>query len=168
MRTKRTRERIFVKTVRVVGVVSGKPRTHANCANKEGHIMEKDSAKELLFKDECYLIQGCVFEVNRKLGAGFLEAVYQEAMEIELKKANIPFESQKQLLIRYDGHFLKQYYLADFVCFEKIIVEIKAVTEIENRHKAQLFNYLAVTGLKLGLLINFHAFPKAEIIRIIR
>jgi GxxExxY protein len=123
---------------------------------------------EMLYKDECYRIQGCVFEVNRKLGTGFLEAVYQEAMEIELTKAMIPFESQKILPILYDGIPLKQYYQADLVCFGKILVELKAVSKITNDHKAQLLNYLAATGLKLGLLINFHTFPKAEIIRIVR
>jgi GxxExxY protein len=80
----------------------------------------------------------------------------------------IPFESQKILPILYDGIPLKQYYQADFVCFGEIVVEIKAVSKITNEHKAQVLNYLAATGLKLGLLINFHAFPKAEIIRIIR
>jgi GxxExxY protein len=129
---------------------------------------EDKKTKKLLYRDECYRIQGCVFEINRKLGTGFLEAVYQEAMEIELEKAKIPFESQKLLPIEYDGNLLKQYYRADFVCFGKIIVEIKTVTKIGNAHKAQVFNYLAVTGFKLGLLINFHAFPRAEIIRIIR
>ncbi|MDR1930435.1 MAG: GxxExxY protein, partial [Treponema sp.] len=118
--------------------------------------------------NECYLIQGCVFEVYRNLGAGFLEAVYQEALEIELERAKIPFESQKILPIMYDGTPLKQYYQADLVCFEKIIVELKAVSKITNEHKSQIFNYLAATGLKLGLLVNFHAFPKVEITRIIR
>jgi GxxExxY protein len=129
---------------------------------------ENDKTEKILYKDECFRIQSCVFEVNRKLGSGFLEAVYQEALEIELEKARIPYETQKLLPIRYDGRVLKQYYQADFVCFEKIIVEIKAVTRLANEHKAQLLNYLAVTGLKLGLLINFCSYPKAEIIRIIR
>jgi GxxExxY protein len=123
---------------------------------------------ELLYKDECYRIQSCIFEVNRKLGSGFLEAVYQEALGIEFRKVKIPFESQKDLFILYDGKPLKQYYIADFICFEKILIEIKAVTKIVNEHRAQVLNYLAATGLKLGLLVNFHAFPKAEIIRIIR
>jgi GxxExxY protein len=123
---------------------------------------------EVLYKDECFRIQSCVFHVNKKLGSGFLEAVYQEALEIELGKAEIPYEAQKKLPIRYDGRLLSQYYQADFVCFEKIILEIKAVSRIGNEHKAQIFNYLAATGLRLGLLINFCSYPKAEIIRIIR
>jgi GxxExxY protein len=89
-------------------------------------------------------------------------------LEIELENAKIPYEAQKILPIRYDGRLLKQHYQADFVCFENIIVEIKAVTKLGNEHKAQIFNYLAVTGLKLGLLVNFSSCPKAEIIRIIR
>ena len=121
---------------------------------------------DLLYKEECYLIQGCIFEVYRKLGSGFLEAVYKEALEIELEKAKTPFESQKILPIMYDGIPLKQYYQADFVCFGKIIVELKAVRKIANEHKAQVLNYLVATGLKLGLLVNFHAFPKTEKIRI--
>ena len=131
--------------------------------------MEKSKAMgELLYKDECYRIQGCIFEVNRKLGTGFLEAVYQEALEIELTKAMIPFESQKILPVLYDGIPLKQFFQADFVCFGAILVELKAVSKLTNDHKAQVLNYLAVTGLKLGLLVNFHVFPKAEIIRIVR
>jgi GxxExxY protein len=127
-----------------------------------------NGTKEILYKDECFRIQSCVFEVNKKLGSGFLEAVYQEALEIELENAQIPYETQKKLRILYGGRLLKQYYVADFVCFEKIIVEIKAVSKLGNEHKAQVLNYLAVTGLKLGLIINFCSYPKAEIIRIIR
>ncbi|MDR1445336.1 MAG: GxxExxY protein [Treponema sp.] len=127
-----------------------------------------DKPREILYKDECFRIQSCVFQVNKKLGSGFLEAVYQEALEIELEKAKIPYEAQKKVPIHYDGRLLKQYYQADFVCFGKIIVEIKAVTRIGNEHKAQILNYLAATGLKLGLVVNFCSYPKAEIIRIVR
>jgi GxxExxY protein len=121
----------------------------------------------LLYKDECYRIQGCIFEVNRKLGSGFLEAVYQEALEIELEKGSIPFEAQKALPIYYDGKRMKQTYRADFVCFGNIIVEIKAAAKLGDVHKAQVINYLAATGFRLGLLVNFGAHPKAEILRII-
>jgi len=106
--------------------------------------------------------------VNRKLGSGFLEAVYQEALELELKRKNIPFTSQKKLEILYDGIPLVNKYIADIVCYEKIIIELKAVSKIIDQHKAQLMNYLAVTGYKLGLLVNFNSFPKSEIIRIVR
>jgi GxxExxY protein len=127
-----------------------------------------DKTKEILYKDESYRIYSCVFEVNRKLGSGFLESVYQEALEIELKKAEIPFEAKKNIQILYDGKPLKQFYIADFICYDKIVIELKAVAKIINEHKAQVLNYLAATGLKLGLIINFHAFPRAEIVRIAR
>ncbi|GHV93422.1 GTP-binding protein [Spirochaetia bacterium] len=129
---------------------------------------EDTKTKELYYKDESYRIRACIYEVNRKLGCGFLEAVYQEALEIELQNAKIPYEAQKRLSILYDGKPLKQFYLADFVCFEKIIIEIKAVTKLASESKAQVMNYLTATGLKLGFLVNFCAFPKAEIIRIVR
>ncbi|MDR3276562.1 MAG: GxxExxY protein, partial [Treponema sp.] len=105
--------------------------------------------------------------VNRKLGSGFLEAVYQEALEIEFEKVKIPFTAQKKIPILYDGKPLKQFYVADFLCFGKIIVEIKAVKQLGMEHKAQILNYLTATGLKVGFLVNFNAYPKAEIIRIV-
>ena len=129
--------------------------SHANPANGD-----------IIYKDESYRIQGCIYSVNRKLGAGFLESVYQEALEIELKTAGIPYEAQKTLTILYDGKPLTQYFMADFVCFDKIIVELKAVKTVLPEHKAQVFNYLAATGFRLGLLVNFGFCPRAEIIRI--
>ena len=129
---------------------------------------EKNEKRALLYEAESYRIRACIYEVNRKLGSGFLEAVYQEALEIEMERAKIPFETQKKLHILYDGKPLKQFYLADFVCFEKIIVEIKAVTKLAAEHTAQMLNYFTATGLKLGFLVNFCAYPKAEIIRVIR
>ena len=121
-----------------------------------------------MFKDECYKIYGCIYAVNKKLGAGFLEAVYQEALEIELQRENIPFISQQKLEILYDGIPLTNKYVADIVCYEKILIEIKAVSKTNNQHKAQLMNYLAGTGFRLGLLVNFNSYPKAEIIRMVR
>ena len=94
-------------------------------------------------------------QVYNTLGAGFLEAVYQEALEIELSKRDIPFEREKELTITYDGIQLQQTYRADFVCYDKIIVELKAVSELDDAHRAQVHNYLKATGYKLGLLINF-------------
>ncbi|MCL2879303.1 MAG: GxxExxY protein [Treponema sp.] len=122
----------------------------------------------ILFKDECFEIYGCIYAVNRKLGVGFLEAVYQEALEIELRRKNIPFVSQQEIEILYDGIPLANKYIADIVCYEKIIIELKAVTKITNEHKAQLLNYMTATDFKLGLLVNFCAFPKSEIIRMVR
>ena len=127
-----------------------------------------ENNNEVFFKDECYKNNGCIYEVNRKLGTGFLEAVYQEALEIELARENIPFVSQQELRILYDGIPLSHKYVADLICYDKIIIELKAVSRIIDQHKAQLLNYLAVTGYKLGLLVNFNAYPKAEIIRMVR
>ena len=124
--------------------------------------------KEILYKDECFKIYSCVYAVNKKLGTGFLEAVYQEALEIELRRKNIPFVTQHELEILYDGIPLSGKYIADIICYDKIIIELKAVTKINNQHKAQLINYLTATGFRLGLLINFNSFPKAEIIRMVR
>ena len=133
-------------------------------ANQTNHHEQK----EILFKDECYEINSCIYAVNRKLGTGFLEAVYQEALEIELRSKGIPFIAQKELKILNNGIPLTNKYIADIICYEKIIIELKAVTKINEQHKAQLFNYLTITKFNLGLLVNFNSFPKAEIIRIIR
>ena len=143
--------------------------------NTNGHEQEKTTKytkehekEEILYKEESYKINGCIFNVYKKLGAGFLEAVYQEALEIELLQENIPFNSQQELKIIYNGISLKQKYIADIICYDKIILEIKAVTQINNQHKAQLMNYLKATGLKLGILINFNSFPKVDIIRMVK
>lgn len=94
-------------------------------------------------------------QVYNTLGTGFLEAVYQEALAIELTKRGIPYEREKDLKIYYDGQELKQTYRADFVCYGNIIVEIKAVADLNDSHRSQVFNYLKATGFKLGLLFNF-------------
>jgi GxxExxY protein len=109
----------------------------------------------MLYQDESYKIIGAAMTVHRELGCGFLEQVYQEALEIELQKQNIPFEREALLSITYDGVILKKQYVADFKCYDKIIVELKAVKELDNIDEAQVFNYLKATGYKLGLLINF-------------
>jgi GxxExxY protein len=118
--------------------------------------------QELLYKDEVYAIVGAAIEVHRELGHGFLESVYQEALQIELRTRNILFEPQKELRIAYKGTLLEQTYVADLVCFDKIIVEIKALNELIARHESQLINYLKATGLRVGLLINFGAHGKLE------
>lgn len=124
--------------------------------------------KELLYKDESYLIRGAVFEVYREMGCGFLEAVYQECLEKELLKQRIPFVSQPELELFYKQERLQQIYKPDLICYEKIIVELKSVKEICNDHRAQLHNYLKATGLQLGFLINFGHYPKATIERIVK
>ena len=109
----------------------------------------------LIYSDESYAINGAAFQVYNTLGHGFLEAVYQEALEIEFKKRGIPYEREKELKITYDGIELKQTYKADYVCFEKIIVELKAVSTLEDAHRSQVYNYLHALSYKLGLLLNF-------------
>ena len=109
----------------------------------------------IVYRQESYEIIGAAFDVYNKLGHGFLEAVYQEAFEIELKKREIPYEREKEIKIYYDGQDLKQTYKADFVCYDKIIVELKAVSELDESHHAQVYNYLHATGYKLGILLNF-------------
>ena len=109
----------------------------------------------LIYSDLTYAINGASFHVYNKLGHGFLEAVYQEALEIEFQRRGIPYEREKELRITYDGVELKQTYKADFICYEKIIVELKAVNALEDVHRSQVYNYLHATGYKLGLLYNF-------------
>ena len=109
----------------------------------------------LLYKSESYRIIGAAMTVHRELGSGFLEAVYQEALEIEFGSLKIPYEAQVPLNVTYKGNPLKKQYLADFVCFWKIIVEVKALSGLTAEHEAQVLNYLKASGFKLGLLINF-------------
>jgi len=121
----------------------------------------------LKYKDESFRVRGAVYEVYREMGCGFLEAVYQECMERELTQQEIPFMAQTDLHLEYKGDRLDQVYRPDFICFGKIIVEIKAVKELCNEHRAQVHNYLKATGFELGLLVNFGHYPKAEIERIV-
>ncbi len=111
--------------------------------------------EDYLYRDESYLIIGCCMEVHKQLGCGFKEAVYQEALEMELINKGIFFEREKRLKIYYKGTLLRKKYYSDFICFDKIIVELKAVKEFTDIHKAQLFNYLKASEHRLGLLINF-------------
>jgi GxxExxY protein len=122
---------------------------------------------KILFKDEVYAIQGAVFDVYREMGCGFLEPVYQECLEKELKVCGIPFEPQKELRLSYKGEVLNLTYKPDLVCYGTVIVELKAVKEIDDIHRAQVFNYLKATGLRLGLLVNFGHYPKATVERIV-
>ena len=119
----------------------------------------------LIFEKETYAIRGAVFEVYKEMGCGFLEAVYQECLEKELGRRKIPFISKPELKLNYKGEKLHQSYKPDLICFDQIILELKAVREIAPAHKAQVINYLKATNLKLGLLINFGSHPKAEIER---
>jgi GxxExxY protein len=115
----------------------------------------KSRRTKMLYEDESYKIIGACMEVHQNLGAGFLEAVYQEALGIEFEERDIPFEQEKDLRINYKGHSLKKRYFADFVCYDSIILELKAVNAICKEHEAQLLNYLKTTGYRLGMIINF-------------
>ena len=119
------------------------------------------------FKEESFKIMGAAFKVYNTLGHGFLEAVYQEALEIEFQRQGIPYEREKELKITYDGVELKQSYRADFVCYGKIIVELKALSNLEDTHRSQVHNYLHATGYKLGLLLNFGCSKELERERIV-
>jgi GxxExxY protein len=121
----------------------------------------------LLFEKESYAIRGAVYEVYRAMGSGFLEAVYQECLERELNDRDIPFDAQKELQLYYKGKKLKKLYKADFICYKKIIIELKTVKQVTDEHRAQLFNYLKASGFRLGLLVNFGNYPKATVERIV-
>jgi GxxExxY protein len=111
---------------------------------------------------------GACFEVYKEMGCGFLEAVYQECLEIEVALRGVPFRPQANLALSYKGRRLKQEYLPDFICFDKIILEIKAVSRLADEHRAQVHNYLKATGFKLALLVNFGHLPLLEHERIVR
>jgi GxxExxY protein len=111
----------------------------------------------LIFKDEVYQIVGAAMEVSNQLGCGFLEAVYQEALGIELDERRIPHVPQKQIKISYKGRLLNKEYIADFLCHDQIVVEIKAIKAITGIEEAQILNYLKATNLPLGLIVNFGA-----------
>jgi GxxExxY protein len=136
--------------------------------NNSSSLFISKKQSEVLYREECYQIQGAAFEVYRVIGCGFLEAVYQECLEKEFLLRKIPFEAQKELALQYKGQILNQTYKPDFLCFGKIIVELKVAREIAPEHKAQVINYLLATNYKLGLLVNFGSFPKATVLRIIK
>ena len=122
--------------------------------------------EKLIYEEETYAIRGAIFEVYRILGDGYLEEVYQNAMEEELKLRNIPFAAKKKLHVMYKERDCGLYE-PDLICYDKIIVELKAVEALHSKHSAQLMNYLRATGYKLGLLVNFCAYPKVDIRRIV-
>lgn len=121
----------------------------------------------LLFEEESFAIRGAIYEVYKNLGAGFLEAVYQEALEIELTTRHIPFKAQFDIGLSYKGFPLHQTYRVDIVCFDKIILELKAVKQLLPEHVAQLQNYLRATNMKLGMLVNFCGQNGVEVKRIV-
>lgn len=123
---------------------------------------------EIIHKEESYKIIGVCFEVYKEKGSGFTEPVYQECLGIELGLQGIPFHAQHELPLTYKGQPLAQRFKPDFVCYDLVIVEIKAVSSLLDEHRAQVHNYLKATGLKLGLLVNFARQPKLEYERIVR
>ena len=120
----------------------------------------------IIYKDESYAIMGACFEVYKEKGGGFLEPVYQECLEIELEMRGILFVPKQELSLSYKGRPLKSKYVPDLICYDKIIIELKAVKELAGEHRAQVHNYLKATGYRLGLLINFCHFPNVEYERI--
>ena len=110
---------------------------------------------ELIYQDESYKVIGICMEVHKNLGKGFLEIVYKDALEYEFKNAGIEFEREKEYVVQYKDIVLPHRFFADFTVFNKIILEVKSVSAITDEHIAQTLNYLRVSGLKLGLLVNF-------------
>ncbi len=115
-----------------------------------------------LYEEEGYSLMGAAFEVYNQLGSGFLEEVYQEAMEIELKARSIPFISKPRLPVTYKEQLLKKYYEADLLVHKDVVVELKASRAIAPEHEAQLINELKATGKRVGYLVNFGSFPRLQ------
>ena len=121
----------------------------------------------IMFKEESFKIIGACFDVYKEKGCGFLEQVYQECLEIELEMRGILFLSKQELSITYKRRPLKSKYVPVLLCHDKIIVELKAVRELCDEHRAQVHNYFKATGHRLGLLVNFGHYPKVEYERIV-
>ena len=111
------------------------------------------------YDQELYAIIGAAMEVQNELGEGFLELVYHDALNMELRLRDIPYETEKQIAIHYKGQPLDRIYKADLVCYDKIVVELKSVEKLKAEHTAQLLNYLKATGMPMGILINFGEKP---------
>jgi len=117
---------------------------------------------ELILREECYKVVGACLEVAHDKGCGFLEAVYQECLEIEFDYQKLPHVPRQELRLFYRQRELKQKFIPDFVCFDQIIVEIKAVSQLTDAHRSQVINYLNASDFQLGLLINFGSHPRLE------
>ncbi|MBB5034505.1 GxxExxY protein [Prosthecobacter vanneervenii] len=122
-------------------------------------------SSNLIFPDESFRIRGACFEVYKEKGGGFTEPIYQECLEAELELQGIPFDAQQQFPLLYKGRRLHHTFIPDLVCFDKIIIELKAVPHLTDEHRAQVINYLKATDMKLGLFINFGHHPKVQIER---
>ncbi|MBC8256680.1 MAG: GxxExxY protein [Candidatus Marinimicrobia bacterium] len=117
---------------------------------------------KIVYKEESYQIMGTCFEVYKEMGCGFLESVYQECLEVEFNNKGLPVKSQKLVSLKYKGQKLKYTFVPNFLCYEKIIVEIKAVSNLIDDRRSQVLNYLNASGINLGLLVNFGHHPKLE------
>jgi GxxExxY protein len=122
---------------------------------------------KIIYSEESYRIMGSCFEVYKEKGSGFLEAVYQECLAYEFADGEVPYRSRPSVTLSYKGRALQHWYQPDFICFEKIIVELKALDALTAVHRAQVHNYLRATGIRLGLLVNFGHFPGVEYERIV-
>ena len=118
-------------------------------------FVEKPKNMSLIYKNEVYDIIGACFDVYKELSCGLSEPIYQEALEIEFNLRGIPFEREKELVVYYKGRKLRKKYVADFVCYDDIIVELKALDNVTSKEVSQLLNYLHITKYPLGLLVNF-------------
>ena len=121
--------------------------------------------KELIYENETYAIRGAIFDVYKEMKNGYREEVYQQCLELELATRGIPFRAKPELRITYKGKPIEKTYVPDFVCYGKIIVELKAVSVFTDEHRAQVLNYLRLTEMKLGLLVNFASYPKVTVER---
>ena len=127
----------------------------------------ENGSKELVYKDEVYAIMGAAFEVYKELGPGFLESVYQDALQTEAAARNIPILSQVKIPVYYKGKRLDKEFFADFIAYDKIIIELKVIIKLGNNEQAQLLNYLKATKMRLGLLLNFGSEKQLEWKRLI-
>ena len=127
----------------------------------------RNVVEDLIYKEEAYAVMGGCFTVYRDKGCGFLEPVYQECLEIEFDFLGLPAVPQPSVALSYRGRALKHKYTPDFICFGKIVREVKAVSALASEHESQVLNYLNATGFKLGLLVNFGHYPKLEWKRIV-
>jgi len=122
---------------------------------------------EIVYRDESYRLMGACFEVYKVQGCGFVEPVYQQCLQIELALQQIPFSPQQEFSMTYKGRQLECIFRPDFIAFDKILLEIKAAASLTDVNRAQVHNYLHVTGFKLGLLVNFGTHPKLQYERIV-
>lgn len=134
---------------------TGSAKATSDCADFKKGLRGLMGDNKLLFEQETFKIIGACMKVHRNLGSGFLESVYQEALEKEFRSQQIEFQRQLKLRLLYDGQPMKKYFVADFVCYEKILIEIKAMSYLVKDVEAQVINYLKSIDLPLGLLINF-------------